>query len=265
MINLAKNHLPLFTPPVELPMRFRRPRGLFGIDRVRSPRTITKPSGPTFTYRPLQAHEGLDLYGDVGDPVFSARKGTVVQVSGSNPNDRWIAIRHVEPGGLAFATRYLHLQEPIVSIGDPVERGDCIGFMGSAVSPTHLHFEIHIIMNNTVSNDWHRINTELIDPLPILYPWEKVHFEQLENNTPSTQSSALLQEVGILRKQSIPMLQVRQNNKWYYIPLYDLDAGDQHLVDLLQKAYFHQKEVRLATRESPFFEGIEIITAARVV
>ena len=147
MIDLIKNHLPLFTPPVELPMRFRRPRGLFGIDRVRQPRTITKPDGTTFTYEPLQSHEGLDLYGDVGDPVFSARQGTVVQVSGSNPNNRWIAIRHVEPGGLAFSTRYLHLQDIVVSIGDDVSRGECIGFMGSGVSPTHLHFEIHLIMN----------------------------------------------------------------------------------------------------------------------
>lgn len=261
-INLVQNHQALFVPPVELPMRFRRPRGLFGIDRVRSTKSVTTSSG-IFSYDPLQNHVGLDLYADRGKPVFAARRGEVVQVAGSGSN-RWIAIRHIQAGGQSFTTRYLHLQDPVVSIGDDVSHGDCIGFVGD-ISPAHLHFEILLIVNNTVANDWYRINTEPIDPLPFLYPWEKVYFEQLQNQTPSTQSPAPLQEVGVLRKQSIPMYQVKQNDEWYLIPLYYLDPGDQQLVSLLQEAYMTGKRVRLASRESPFFEDIRIITAARVV
>jgi hypothetical protein len=248
-INLVQNHQALFVPPVELPMRFRRPRGLFGIDRKRPETTVD-----SFTYEPLQNHEGLDLYAEQGRPVFAARRGEVVQVAGPE-NNQWIAIRHVQPGGQAFTTRYLHLQDPVVSIGDDVAHGYCIGFVGD-VTPAHLHFEILLIMNNAVANDWHRINTEPVDPLPFLYPWEKIYFEQLQGETPSTQPPAPLQEAGVLRKQSIPMYQVRQNNEWYLLPLYYLDPGDQQLVSLLQDAYMSGKSVRLASRQSPFFEDI---------
>lgn len=268
-INLVQNHQALFVPPVELPMRFRRPRGLFGIDRERSEKSVTytnsSGASTTFSYRPLQNHVGLDLYADQGRPVFAARRGEVVNVDGSGTN-RWIAIRHIEAGGKSFTTRYLHLQNPVVRIGNDVKHGDCIGFVGHVPQvPDHLHFEILLILNETVANDWHRFNTEPVDPLPFLYPWEKIYFEQQQNDVPSTGPSASLQEVGVLRKQSIPMYHVKQNNQSYLIPLYFLDPGDQYLVSLLQDAYLTGKSVRLASRKSPFFEDIDIITAARVV
>lgn len=133
--------------------------------------------------------------------------------------------------------------------------------------PDHLHFELRVVMNAAVSNDWHRINTEPVDPLPFMYPWEKIFFEQIQGDTPETQGPEVpLQEAGVLRKRrGVPMYQVRWNGNLYHIPLYYLDPGDRRLVALLQDAYMFRKPARLAFWESHFFEGFRIIRTTRIV
>lgn len=232
-INLVNNHGPLFVPPVEFtrgkPMRMWTPRGLFGIDRIRGEVTVSTNAG-NFSYRPVQNHVGIDLDAPRGAPVFAARRGQIVQIAalGGDSTNQWIAIRHTKEGGRAFTTRYMHLQEVVVSKREFVSHGDFLGFTGPL---DHLHFEVHIVMNTRdLAEDWHRINIEPVDPTPFLYPWEKIYFEEIMDEVPSTQPPAPIQEVGVLRKSGVPMFQVRQNNKYYHIPLYYLDPGDKQLV-----------------------------------
>lgn len=96
-IQLVPDHHPRLVPPLELPLRCRFPRGLFSVDRMRAQKSVSGPTG-TFSHTPLQHHVGLDLLADSGSPVFAARRGDVVQISGDT-DDRWVAVRHVQPGG----------------------------------------------------------------------------------------------------------------------------------------------------------------------
>jgi len=92
--------------------------------------------------RALFMHEGVDLVASAGTPIYAAADGVVV---GAAPNGRygnWVRIDH----GGKLATVYGHLMAfaPGSMPGEPVVRGELIGFVGSTGRSTgaHLHFEV---------------------------------------------------------------------------------------------------------------------------
>ncbi len=83
-------------------------------------------------------HYGLDLDGQVGDPVTAANDGTVVLVRDCYTTGNTILISH---GGGVF-TGYFHLSAFKVKQGAHVKRGELIGLVGKTgrVTGPHLHF-----------------------------------------------------------------------------------------------------------------------------
>ncbi|MCL5986623.1 MAG: peptidoglycan DD-metalloendopeptidase family protein [Actinobacteria bacterium] len=89
-------------------------------------------------------HEGVDINGSMGQPVYAAEGGQVVQVNigygGGYGN--YIVIYH--GGGLS--TLYAHLSGVVIGNGQVVSRGQLIGYVGStgySFGP-HLHFEVRV-------------------------------------------------------------------------------------------------------------------------
>ncbi len=78
---------------------------------------------------------------DYGDTVVAAAAGQVTRVgnTGSTSYGRWIEISH----GNGYTTRYAHLSQQRVSVGQRVSQGQRIGNVGSTGGSTgpHLHFE----------------------------------------------------------------------------------------------------------------------------
>jgi murein DD-endopeptidase MepM/ murein hydrolase activator NlpD len=87
-------------------------------------------------------HYGLDLDGQVGDPVTAANDGTVVLVRDCYTTGNTILISH---GGGVF-TGYFHLSAFKVKQGAHVKRGELIGLVGKTgrVTGPHLHFLAHV-------------------------------------------------------------------------------------------------------------------------
>lgn len=87
-------------------------------------------------------HPGLDLLADKGTSVLAADAGTIAFVGQQSSYGNLIVIDH--PGG--WQTRYGHLSEIKVKIGEQVKPGDAIGSVGYSGIPdlqaTHLHFEV---------------------------------------------------------------------------------------------------------------------------
>ncbi len=85
-------------------------------------------------------HNGVDLANDESTPVYAAKNGTVVQVSGTGGYGNHVRLDH----GDGFTTLYAHLQRYIVSEGETVSGGQLIGYMGSTGNSTgpHLHFSV---------------------------------------------------------------------------------------------------------------------------
>ncbi len=91
----------------------------------------------------IHGHNGIDLAGAYGANIMAAADGAVIvsrQGGWNGGYGSYVVIRH-ENG---TQTLYGHLSKTNVSVGDTVEQGQIIGFMGSSgdSTGTHLHFEI---------------------------------------------------------------------------------------------------------------------------
>ncbi|EPN3648793.1 peptidoglycan DD-metalloendopeptidase family protein [Enterococcus faecium] len=116
--------------------------------------TISSPFGD----RDGEFHRGLDFAAAQGEPIYASKAGTVIKAEFHSSWGNYVAIEH-EDGTTAL---YAHQQEYQVKIGDKVEQGQIIGYVGSTGNSTgpHLHFEI--CLNNSLNQ------SQLIDPQTVL-------------------------------------------------------------------------------------------------
>ena len=87
-------------------------------------------------------HEGQDLAGDYGDPVYSTADGVVTFAGVESGYGNLIKITHA----FGIETRYGHLSQIEVNVGQKVSRGEKIGDMGNSgrSTGTHLHYEVRL-------------------------------------------------------------------------------------------------------------------------
>ena len=92
--------------------------------------------------RGVRGHEGQDMAGAYGSPIYATADGVVVQAGWASGYGRLVKIRHAH----GFETRYGHLAQVRVEVGQKVSRGDRIGDMGNSgrSTGTHLHYEVRI-------------------------------------------------------------------------------------------------------------------------
>jgi hypothetical protein len=105
-----------------------------------------------FLGRPAM-HTGLDFRAATGDPVRATANGKVASSGWTGGYGRMVEVDH----GNGLSTRYGHLSEINVKVGDVVKIGQVIGLVGSTGRSTgpHLHYET-------------RIDGEAVDPQKFL-------------------------------------------------------------------------------------------------
>jgi murein DD-endopeptidase MepM/ murein hydrolase activator NlpD len=113
-----------------------------------------------FVGRPAM-HTGIDFRGDMGEGIRVTAAGTVVSAGWSGGYGRMIEVEH----GNGLSTRYGHLSEIDVHVGQAVKAGQIIGKLGSTGRSTgpHLHYET-------------RIGSEAVDPHRFLQAGAKLGF-----------------------------------------------------------------------------------------
>jgi murein DD-endopeptidase MepM/ murein hydrolase activator NlpD len=94
--------------------------------------------------RQYYIHKGIDLstYRS-GDPIVATADGQVVTVDFEPEGfGNYLIIKHKH----GYYTRYAHMQRTSVRIGQRVQQGEVIGFIGNTGLSTgpHLHYEVHI-------------------------------------------------------------------------------------------------------------------------
>jgi murein DD-endopeptidase MepM/ murein hydrolase activator NlpD len=94
-----------------------------------------------FLGRPAM-HTGLDFRASTGDPVRVTANGKVISAGWSGGYGRMVEVDH----GNGLSTRYGHLSEINVRVGEVVKIGQVIGAVGSTGRSTgpHLHYETRI-------------------------------------------------------------------------------------------------------------------------
>jgi len=86
-------------------------------------------------------HSGLDFHARMGTPVKATGQGKVITAGYSNGGyGLEVEIAH----GFGYVTKYAHLSQLKVNVGDVVERGQVIGLTGNTGLSTgpHLHYEV---------------------------------------------------------------------------------------------------------------------------
>ena len=104
-------------------------------------------------------HSGMDFRAPIGMSAKVTAPGVVVKAGWNGGYGRMVEVDH----GNGFATRYGHLSEIDVTVGQKLAAGDAIGKTGSSGRSTgpHLHYEV-------------RHNGEAVDPLRFLTVGKKV-------------------------------------------------------------------------------------------
>ncbi len=102
-------------------------------------------------------HKGLDIAAPRGTPVKAAAPGVVIFADYWGGYGNVVILDHGLHEGRRYQTRYAHLSQILVQVGETVEAGDLIGRVGSTGLATgpNLHFEI-------------RVDGEAVDPLKYL-------------------------------------------------------------------------------------------------
>ena len=87
-------------------------------------------------------HEGQDLAGAHGSPIYTTADGVVTYAGWESGYGRLIKIRH----DFGIETRYGHLSQISVNVGERVSRDEHIGDMGNTgrSTGTHLHYEVRL-------------------------------------------------------------------------------------------------------------------------
>jgi murein DD-endopeptidase MepM/ murein hydrolase activator NlpD len=93
-------------------------------------------------------HRGIDMAAVRGTPVKAAASGVVVEVRYAQGYGKTIVIAH----NAKYKTRYAHLNNILVKVGQKVENGDYVGRVGATGfvrskrggDASHLHFEVYV-------------------------------------------------------------------------------------------------------------------------
>jgi murein DD-endopeptidase MepM/ murein hydrolase activator NlpD len=130
---------------------------------LRSPVRFTRISSG-FTYRRLhpilnvvRPHLGVDYVAPAGTPVHATAAGTVRYIGRNAQAGNHVKIRH----GGSYTSWYLHLSGAAsgLRVGQPVEQGQVIGYVGKTGLATAAHLDYRLERNG-----------EFLDPLQIDFP-----------------------------------------------------------------------------------------------
>lgn len=102
---------------------------------------------------PVGYHEGIDYRGGIGSPFYAPEAGRVVVAERLMVRGGTVYLDH----GAGVVTGYFHQNGLLVNVGDWVNKGDLLGWVGAEGLTTgpHLHWEV-------------RVNGRWVNPIPWL-------------------------------------------------------------------------------------------------
>ncbi|MEM6658504.1 MAG: M23 family metallopeptidase [Pseudomonadota bacterium] len=129
----ADNYAPRVPYAIEVEMP---PNALFISEQFRKGRSQTG----------TDAHPGLDVWGPLLTPILAAGDGIVSESYYDPAFGNRVTVEHARLDNGDFReTRYFHLKESLVRVGQRVSRGEEIGKMGATGALgmlVHLHYEV---------------------------------------------------------------------------------------------------------------------------
>ena len=91
-------------------------------------------------------HDGTDIGAPCGTPIYAAAGGVVLEGYHSDSYGKRVVVDGGVVRGVNLSTSYNHLSRMRVTVGDQVQRGELVGFVGSTGLSTgcHPHFSVYV-------------------------------------------------------------------------------------------------------------------------
>ncbi|TCP28079.1 murein DD-endopeptidase MepM/ murein hydrolase activator NlpD [Tenacibaculum skagerrakense] len=83
----------------------------------------------------VRAHKGTDFAAPYGTPIMATASGTVTESSRRGGNGNYVKVRH----NGTYSTQYLHMKRRKVRVGEFVQQGDVIGWVGMTGNTSGPH------------------------------------------------------------------------------------------------------------------------------
>jgi len=83
----------------------------------------------------VRPHKGTDFAAPSGTPILSTANGTIIESSYTRANGRYVKVKHNN----TYSTQYLHMRKSNVKVGQFVEQGDVLGFVGMTGNTSGPH------------------------------------------------------------------------------------------------------------------------------
>ncbi len=93
-------------------------------------------------------HPGLDISADHGQQIYAPADGMVESAAVNGSYGNLITVNH----GFGITTRYGHLSRFAVTSGQPIRRGQVIGYVGSTGRSTSSHLHYEVLVNGQLTN-----------------------------------------------------------------------------------------------------------------
>lgn len=93
-------------------------------------------------------HPGLDISADHGQEIYAPADGLVESAAVNGSYGNLITVNH----GFGITTRYGHLSRFAVTSGQPIRRGQVIGYVGSTGRSTSSHLHYEVLVNGQLTN-----------------------------------------------------------------------------------------------------------------
>jgi len=107
-------------------------------------------------------HRGVDISGGYGQAIIAPADGVIIEAEVHNGYGKTIVINH----GNGYNTLFGHMSGFAVAVGQHVQRGDVIGYVGLSGRSTgpHVHYEVHI---NDVAVNPHKYMRMTLDHVEV--------------------------------------------------------------------------------------------------
>lgn len=92
-------------------------------------------------------HSGIDIPATAGTEIYAAKSGVITTSTYSSSYGNYVVVSHSD----GSSTLYAHMSKRNATVGQTVNQGTVIGYVGTTGSSTgnHLHFEVRINGNRT--------------------------------------------------------------------------------------------------------------------
>ncbi|MBQ3179892.1 MAG: M23 family metallopeptidase, partial [Firmicutes bacterium] len=99
-------------------------------------------------------HTGIDMPAPKGTPIYACDSGEVILARWYGSYGYCVIINH----GNNMSTLYAHQSKLGCSVGDSVDQGDVIGYVGSTGNSTGNHLHLEVRKNGNHTSPWNYVS-----------------------------------------------------------------------------------------------------------